>query len=292
MAPKKTNKKNEVPTTGHEWDGIQEYDNPLPRWWLWVFILCIIFAIGYAIYYPAIPFVNNNFSEGAGGWSQYKQLEDSKNRAAEEKKEFNDRIANMTVQEIGEDPDLANFAIAAGKAQFALSCSQCHGLGAQGAKGYPSLLDDEWIWGGELNDIIYTITNGIRSYDNENTRDNVMMAYGKEEALSVKEIADVTRYIKVISDNFLTNDASDRGEVIFADNCASCHGEKGEGDQTQGAPALNNAIWLYGGHTDDIKETLMNGRAGMMPAFGSQLSEDDIKKLALYVYSLGSAEGR
>lgn len=278
-----------VKTMGHEWDGIQEYNNPLPRWWLWCFYISIVWAIGYCIYYPAIPLLNS-FTEGTAGWSQYKELQDAKDKAAEKQEGFNNAITTRSVEQVLADPELANFAIAAGKAQFALHCSQCHGSGAAGAKGYPNLLDDEWIWGGRIEDIVYTITHGIRSYDSDETRDNVMAAYGKDEMLTAQEIADVTRYIKVISQDFLENDASERGMTIFQENCTSCHGENGEGMQEMGAPALNNDVWLYGGHSNDIIESLNNGRAGMMPAFGQKLNESDIKKLAAYVYSLSGGE--
>lgn len=288
---KKTDKKNEaqVETTGHEWDGIQEYNNPLPRWWLWVFIVTIIFSIGYCIYYPSIPLLNG-FTKGTANWSQYEQLKQAQEKAAEKQVAFNEKIASMDAKEIMQDPELFNFAFAAGKAQFSLTCSQCHGAGGGGAKGYPNLLDNEWIWGGEIDEIIATITHGIRSYDDDMTHDNVMMAYGKEEVLTADQIADVTRYIKVISENFLPNEASSRGEEIFIENCAACHGEGGIGNQEMGAPALNNKIWLYGGHSDDIKETITEGRGGHMPAFGKILSKENIKKVAIYVHSLGGGE--
>lgn len=290
MTKKQDNQKKEVGTTGHKWDGIEEYNNPLPRWWLWTFYVSIIFSVGYCIYYPSWPTING-FLEGKLGWSQYSQLAEEKLKAAEMKKAYNAQLAAKSVDEILQDPELSNFAIAAGRAEFALNCSQCHGLGAAGAKGYPNLLDDEWLWGGEIEDIVYTITHGIRSYETDDeTRDSMMTGWGDEELLTKEEIADVVRYLKVISEGFMENDASERGAEIFAENCTSCHGENGQGMHEMGAPALNNAVWLYGGHTTDLIQTITHGRGGVMPAFGAKLDAETIKKLAIYVFSLSGGE--
>tara|TARA_R110000868_G_scaffold218576_2_gene469357 strand:- start:280533 stop:281420 length:888 start_codon:yes stop_codon:yes gene_type:complete len=279
-------KKDEVETTGHEWDGIKEYNNPLPRWWLWTFFACIVYSIGYVIYYPAIPLING-FTKGISGWSQYKELDEAKDKANLEKGDFEERIKSSTAEEILADDSLYNYTVAAGQAQFALDCSQCHGLGANGAKGYPSLIDDEWIWGGDIESIITTITHGIRSVDDEDTHDmGPMMAFGADEILSKDEIKDVVSHLLVLSGKYQSGESSSRGETVFAENCASCHGEQGEGSTDMGAPTLANQIWLYGGTRDELFETIYNGRAGIMPAFGGKHDASTVKKLAIYVHSL------
>ena len=287
-----TQKKKTVKTTGHEWDGIKEYNNPLPRWWVWVFIITIIYSVGYAFVYPTWPGSAGAAKESKEGeaWSQYSQLDDELKAAKAAQQVYNDKIAVMSAEQIVNDPALKTFAVAAGKAQFALSCSQCHGAGGAGASGYPNLLDDEWLWGGKLDDIIYTITHGIRSFDDDETRDNTMMAYGDDEMLSKEEIDDVVRFVKVLSKQAKPTASSERGAVIFAENCASCHGEKGEGMHEMGAPALNNRIWLYGGDGETLLKTVTSGRAGHMPAFSAKLDENEIKKLAVYVQSLSGGE--
>lgn len=285
---KKVEKK-EVQTTGHEWDGIQEYNNPLPRWWLWSTYACIVFGIVYMILYPAIP-MGKEFTKGVLGWTQYNSLDKSVAEAEEGKKVFEDQIADSSVQEIISNPDLHPFAVAGGKAAFSLHCSQCHGLNANGAKGYPSLLDDEWLWGGEIADIIQTITHGVRSYDDPDTRDSAMMAYGDMEMLSEKEILDVVHYIQTVALAAKETASSERGKAVYADNCVSCHGANLGGDKEFGAPALNNDIWLYGSTEEVLKETLYKGRAGQMPAFASRLDENTIKKLAVYVHSLSGGQ--
>lgn len=281
--------KQEVKTTGHEWDGIEEYNNPLPRWWLWTFVICIIWALGYVVLYPAIP-MGKDFSKGTLGWNQYNNLDKKIAEADEAKQSFNDQISASSVQEIIDNPELHPFAVAGGKAAFALHCSQCHGSNANGAKGYPSLLDDEWLWGGEIADIVQTITHGIRYYDDPETRDSAMMAYGDMEMLSEKEILDVIHYIQTVALAAKETASSERGKVVFADNCASCHGANLGGGQEFGAPALNNDIWLYGSSEEVLKETLYKGRAGQMPAFGSRLDENTIKKLAVFVHSLSGGQ--
>ena len=280
-------------TTGHSWDGIEEYNNPLPLWWLWVWAACIVFSIGYVIYFPAIPFVGGNFSQGVGGWSQYQQLQNQLDAGNAKKAVFEEQISQLSVHDIKQNPDLYEYAIAAGKSQFAINCSQCHGAGAAGAKGYPSLLDNEWIWGGKLEDILYTITHGVRStHEDEESRDmGPMMAFGDEEVLTHEEVKDVVYHVKRLANPKLPEtEGSARGKGIYADNCASCHGDMGNGNRELGAPPLNNHIWLYGGSTESLVETVAHGRAGQMPAFGLRLDADTIKKLALYVRSLGGAE--
>ncbi|MBI1363949.1 MAG: cytochrome-c oxidase, cbb3-type subunit III [Proteobacteria bacterium] len=284
-------KANKVETTGHVWDGIEEYNNPLPRWWVWVFLACIVFAIGYCVYYPSWP-TANGFLRGTAGWSQYKQLADRQAEADAAKAPFEAKIAQMTPAQIAADPELRPYAVASGKAAFAINCSQCHGAGSAGAKGYPNLLDDEWLYGGTLDDIYTTITHGIRSKDDDETRDmGPMPAFGRDEMLTKEEIFNVIAYVRSLSNKALPgSSAIDEGKTIFADNCASCHNDGGIGNRELGAPPLNNAIWLYGGDGKTLAETLHGGRGGVMPAFSKRLDAGTIKKLAVYVHSLGGGE--
>lgn len=281
------NHEHNAPTTGHEWDGIQEYNNPLPRWWVWVFLASIVFSIGYVIYYPAFPTVYTTVS----GWTSLGQLEARSKAAMGDKQAFEDKIAAMDVQAIENDNEVRTYATAAGKMLFSVNCSQCHGSGGAGAKGYPNLLDDEWIHGGTLADIAFTITHGIRNTTDPEARNpGPMAAYGKDELLTKEQIDDVVNYLSVLAHGFKPNESTERGKTVFAENCALCHGDNGQGNRELGAPKLNNAIWLYGGSNKDRFETLWNGRAGVMPAWGPKLSASDIKKLAIYVHGLGGGE--
>ena len=286
---KKQDNKPQVETTGHEWDGIQEYNNPLPRWWLWTFLVCVLFSIGYMVVYPAIP-VGKDFTKGTLGWTQYNRLDKQMAQADEAKAVFEQQIATSSVEDIIKNPELHPYAVAGGKAAFALNCSQCHGSNANGATGYPSLLDDEWIWGGDIANIIQTIQHGIRYYDDPDTRDSVMMAYGDMEMLTEAEILDVIHYIQTIALEAKETASSERGKEVYELNCASCHGANLGGGQEFGAPPLNNDIWLYGGTEEILKETLYKGRQGQMPAFGSRLDENTIKKLAVFVHSLSGGQ--
>jgi cytochrome c oxidase cbb3-type subunit 3 len=279
------NKRQEPETTGHEWDGIKEYNNPLPRWWLWTFIACIIFSVGYIMYYPWLP-----DTPAGSGWTQHKQLRESQAIAKEAQKVFADKVSMMSPRQILRDDSVRGFAIEGGKAAFALHCSQCHGSGANGAKGFPSLLDDEWLWGGRLRDIMRTIKHGINSAEDENTRMSEMMAFGDDELLEASEIKDVVQHIMVKSKQIKPTDGSENGAMIFAENCASCHGMNGEGIQEMGAPNLYNAIWLHGGDKESLTQTITHGRKGEMPAFATKLDHDTVKKLAVYVYSLSGGE--
>lgn len=291
MAKKPVDNK-KVETTGHQWDGIEELNNPLPRWWLWTFLVSIAFSIAYCVYYPSWPTLNG-FLKGTAGWSQYSELNDKLAAADLKKAPFETKIANMSVEQINANPNLRNYAIASGRTDFALHCSQCHGAGANGAKGYPNLLDDEWLWGGSLSDILYTITHGVRSLvDDPASRDNgPMMAFVKDGVLTVDEARDTVRYVETLFDKTIKpSERTAAGKELYTANCAACHGEQGEGNREFGSPPLNNHIWLYGDDRYTLFETIANGRAGVMPAWGLKLSENTVKKLAVYVHSLGGGE--
>ena len=282
-------KPGEVPTTGHSWDGIEELDNPMPRWWLYTWYACIIWAIGYSICYPAWPLVNQA-TQGILGYKRHEALASEQTRFAEMNAPIRAKLVETELTEIPNDPELMGFATQAGASVFKTWCAQCHGSGAAGvqAGGYPSLLDDDWLWGGTLDDIVTTVTHGIRNTTDEEARISEMPAF--KEQLSEEEITQVVQFVRMLSgqehDMALLGD----GETIFADNCAACHGEEGTGEQAMGAPNLTDAIWLYGGDVATITKTVTGGRKGVMPNWNTRLSESDIRAVALYVHGLGGGQ--
>ena len=275
-------------TTGHEWDGIKELNTPLPRWWLWTFYACCLWALAYWIVMPAWPLISSH-TEGVLGYSSRAKLADSMAAARAAQSEYLGRIEQASLEQITADRELLDFALAGGESAFAVNCSQCHGLGAAGYTGYPNLNDDDWIWGGTLEAISHTIHYGIRS-DHEETRFNQMPAYGADEILDRGQINDVTEYVLSLSGSETDPAAAARGSEIFAEQCSACHMEDGTGNYELGAPNLTDAIWLYGGDKADIIETITYSRAGMMPPWTERLDDTTIKQLTVYVHSLGGGQ--
>lgn len=275
-------------TTGHEWDGIEELNRPLPKWWLYTFYACIIWSVGYYFFYPSIPLVND-YTRGLLGYSQRETVAQQLAAAQEAKSEWQDQIAEKSLEDIQADPDLLRFAVAGGQAAFGDNCAPCHGTGAQGFVGYPNLNDDAWLWGGSLEAIHTTLLYGIRA-ENDNTRLNDMMAFGRLQILDRAQISDVTEYVLALSSQDHDAAAAERGATVFEENCVACHGEGGVGNQELGAPNLTDVIWLYGGSRETIYESVYNGRAGVMPAWENRLDPVTIKQLAIYVHSLGGGE--
>lgn len=288
MANKEPKSSDEVRTTGHEWDGIEEWNNPLPKWWLYTFYACVIWAIGYWIVYPAWPTVSS-YTKGYLGYSQRAQVNKDIAAAKEGTAVFSDKIAEGDFEAIKADPDLLSFALAGGEAAFGDNCAPCHGRGAQGFVGYPNLRDDAWIWGGSLEGIQQTILHGIRS-DDPQTRMSMMPAFGELGILNREQILDTVQYVMSLSGNEEDAEAAARGQELYATNCAACHGPDGAGNQALGAPNLTDELWLYGGDKDTLVETITYSRAGMMPAFSERLDPATIKKLAIYVHSLGGGQ--
>jgi len=286
---KQPNKKQEPETTGHEWDGIQEFNNPLPRWWLWVFYATIIWGIWYTIAYPAWPGIKDATS-GYMGWSTRANVAESIAEAEAANAEINQRLVSAELAQIPEKPELASYASSAGDAVFKTWCAQCHGSGAAGAKGYPNLLDNAWLWGGTMEEIHYTISHGIRNEDDPDARYSQMPAFG--EILSDQEIEQVVNYVMTLSPSYDPQDASlaEAGEGVYLDNCAACHMEDGTGDQFQGAPNLTDAIWLYGGDYETVKHTVVNSRFGVMPPWTDRLSDAEIRAVTAYVHQLGGGQ--
>jgi cytochrome c oxidase cbb3-type subunit 3 len=180
--------------------------------------------------------------------------------------------------------DLHRYAVARGASVFRAQCSQCHGAGAAGALGYPNLLDNDWLWGGDLETIAYTVRHGIRNDTDDDAHWSQMPAFG--EILEPEEIATLADYIPTL----VSGGGSESGAILFEENCAACHGEAGLGDRDQGAPNLADAIWLYGGDRDSLIETITYSRFGVMPAWGQRLSEEDVRAVSVYVHSLGGGE--
>jgi cytochrome c oxidase cbb3-type subunit 3 len=273
-------------TTGHEWDGIKELNTPLPRWWLWTFYACIIWAFGYMVLYPSVPGITGAFS-GVLGYSSRANLTEQVTGARESQSIFLDQIAATDVQGIVDNQELARFARAGGESLFKVNCSQCHGSGAAGSEGYPNLNDDEWIWGGTPDAIYTTIAHGVRYEDDPETRFNEMPLFG--EILSRDESRAVAEYAAFLGGLEGGQDTTE-GAQLFADNCVACHGEGGQGDAEQGAPALSNAIWLYSGDSAAILQQVRNPRHGVMPAWLARLDDTSVKQLAVYVHSLGGGQ--
>ena len=278
-----------VETTGHSWDGIKELNNPLPRWWLWTFYATIVWAIIYTVLYPAWPMLSSS-TGGVLGWSSRASLAEDVNAAKEAQSVFLDKLAATDVADIQSDAELTQFAVAGGSAAFKVNCVQCHGSGASGSPGYPNLNDDDWIWGGSIEEIHATIQHGIRYASDDDTRISDMPAYGADEILSREEISDVAWYVRKISSQEFDAAAADRGQVIFEENCAACHGDSGEGLRELGGPRLADSIWLYGGEHADIMAQVNRPKQGVMPAWGARLGEATVKQLAVYIHSLGGGE--
>lgn len=279
-----------VETTGHEWDGIKELNNPAPRWWLLVFIICIIWSVGYWVVYPAWPTIEAH-TKGAFGWTTKKELAESQKELLAIRGKFAGQLSATPLADISKDPQLFEYARQAGLAAFKQNCAACHGSGGQGGKGFPNLNDDDWLWGGKLDEIHTTLRVGIRS-THKDTRVSQMPSFGRDGILKHEEIEDVASYVEQLNkgDKAEQTEARTRGAKIFADNCAACHGNNGEGGRSVGAPRLNDAIWLYGGDKKSIVESITNAHAGVMPSWEGRLDDDTIKALAIYVHSLGGGE--
>ncbi|MAC81397.1 MAG: cytochrome-c oxidase, cbb3-type subunit III [Rhodobacteraceae bacterium] len=276
-----------VDTTGHEWDGIKELNNPLPRWWLWLFYACIAYALVYTILMPAWPMVHRA-TGGLLGFSTRGQVAEQIAAMNEKNAEITAQLAAADLNTLDPSSPVYHFGMAGGAAIFRANCSQCHGAGAAGAVGYPNLLDDDWLWGGDLESIAYTVTHGIRNDADGDARYSQMPAFG--EMLEKQEIADVVEYVLSLSGQDHDAAMAEQGAVVFEDNCSVCHGADGTGDREQGAPNLTDAIWLYGGDRDTLLHTVTFARFGVMPNWGARLSEAEIKAVALYVHGLGGGE--
>jgi cytochrome c oxidase cbb3-type subunit 3 len=275
-------------TTGHEWDGIKELNTPLPKWWVYVFIATVVWSFGYWVVYPAWPGIAG-YTRGLLGYSSRAEFDETMSVAADARRVWTDRIAAAPVKEIAADPELLSYSVAGGRTLFAENCAPCHGAGGQGAPGYPNLADDSWMWGGDLAAIEQTVRYGVRS-GHEQARVSEMPRFGTDGLLDRGQISDVTEYVLSLSAGATDTAAVQRGATVFAENCASCHGETGAGNRELGAPALNDAIWLYGGDKAGIVQQVAAPRHGVMPTWSGRLDDVSIKLLSVYVHSLGGGE--
>ncbi len=293
---KKTDTK-DVGTTGHIWDGIEELNNPLPRWWVWVFYATIVWGVGYTIAYPAWPLIKGA-TPGLLGYSTRAEVAKDIAAVDEANAELMTQLAAADLSTITDDPELHGFAVNGGRAIFASHCSQCHGSGAAGvqAGGYPNLLDDDWLWGGMIDDIAYVVTHGIRNEQSPDALYSQMPAFGTDDLLDRQEIDAVVEHVLALSNQDHDAALAEIGAEVFYDNCAACHGDNGEGMQDLGAPNLSDAIWLYGGDRETIYTSVYESRFGVMPAWSSEyrsgggLNQAQINAVSAYVHQLGGGQ--
>jgi cytochrome c oxidase cbb3-type subunit 3 len=261
-------------TVGHSYDGIEEYDNPLPRWWFLLFVATVIFALGYLVLYPGLGNWKGVLPGYEGGWTQVKEWQREVDKANEQYGPLYAKLAAMPVEQVAQDPQ----ALKMGGRLFASNCSVCHGSDAKGAYGFPNLTDHDWIWGGEPETIKTTIMGG---------RQAAMPAW--REVIGEEGIRNVTGYVRALAGRDIPEGINvdiEQGQKLFAANCVACHGPEGKGTQAMGAPNLTDNVWLYGSSFAQIQQTLRYGRNGRMPAQEEILGNDKVHLLAAYVYSL------
>ena len=290
-------KKNEhgFGTTGHSWDGIEEWNNPLPRWWVWTFYATIAWGLIYTIAYPAWPLISSH-TAGFLGYSTRGEVAADISAVNERNAGITERLASADLTAISDDAELVSFARNAGAAVFRANCSQCHGEGAAGvqASGYPNLLDDDWLWGGGIEDIAWTVRNGIRNEQSPDSHWSEMPAFG--ELLEDEEILQITNHVLSISGQEHDAALAAPGAVLYDEQCSACHGVEGMGDVAVGAPNLTDAIWLYGGSAELITESITYSRFGVMPAWaeeyrpGQGLTDAEVNAVAAYVHQLGGGQ--
>ena len=254
-------------TTGHSYDGIEEYDNPLPAWWYWKFILSIVFALGYLIYYPGL----GNWP-GIGGWTSVGEYEQDQIAAEERYGPIYAQFAGMPLDEIAADPTALNM----GRRIFANNCSVCHGADGGGAVGFPNLTDADWQWGGSDDQILATLTYGRIA-----AMPPWIDVLGED---GIQEVAEYTLQLSGATE--VDADLAAKGATHYQTYCLACHGPDGTGNTLLGSPNLTDDIWLYGGDRDLIRHNLRFGLNGQMPAFDNKLGEDNVRIVSAYVRSL------
>jgi len=275
-------------TTGHSWDGIEELNTPLPRWWLWTFYATVVWGVIYTILYPAWPMVSGA-TAGLLGYSTRGEVAAEIARVDLSNADLTESLVNVDLGVLKDSEELHRFATQAGRSVFAANCSQCHGAGAGGvvASGYPNLLDDDWLWGGTMEDIAYTVRHGIRNEDDPDARFSEMPPFDwMEEA----ELDATVHFVRSLSGLEHDAGAAQAGAEVYADNCSACHGERGLGDREMGAPNLADAIWLRGGSHEAILRQLKAPRMGVMPPWQARLGEAEVRAVTAYVHGLGGGE--
>ncbi|MGO9984020.1 MAG: cytochrome-c oxidase, cbb3-type subunit III [Rhodomicrobium sp.] len=283
-----------VETTGHEWDGVKELNNPLPRWWVLVFYACIVWAIGYWVLFPSWPMLSG-YTKGVWGLSERRAVNDAVAADKAAQAPFQEAIAKASLADIQADPKLSKFSRDIGRAAFLNNCAGCHGSGAQGGPGFPNLNDDNWLWGGSLGAIETTILHGVRNGTEGargDTTPNGMPAKGGNADLKDDQVNDVAEYVLSLSGKSQDAAAAERGKAVFNGDggCASCHGEDGKGNKDMGSANLTAGIFQWGGTKADLVKTITKGREGVMPAWGDKLDKATVKELAVYVYQLGGGQ--
>jgi cytochrome c oxidase cbb3-type subunit III len=279
-----------VYTTGHSWDGIKELNNPLPRWWVIVIWGAIIYGFAYTIFYPAWPGIQS-YTKGIWHTSARTEVEADILKAKSDMQPMFDKIAQIPLQDIMKNPQLQQFALMAGGKSFAANCVACHGAGGGGAVAFPNLRDDDWLWGGSLDQIHQTISYGIRN-QNDQSRQSQMPAFGKDGLLTNTQIRDVAEYVVSLSGQKVDSHLVYKGKEVFEANCISCHGEGGKGNIEMGAPRLSDQVWLYQGDRQSIMNQIYEPRHGIMPVWSERLDPATIKTLAVYVYSMSAKASR
>jgi cytochrome c oxidase cbb3-type subunit 3 len=269
-------------TTGHEWDGVKELNTPLPTWWVYTFWATIVFAVVYCALYPAWPWFGGHTQGLLGYWSRA-QLSRELEAQAKERAVFVDRIRSTPLADIRKNPELFNFAVAGGRSAFQTNCMPCHGAGGAGSVGFPNLVDDDWLWGGTLDQIYTTIQHGIRNTDDK-SRNSMMPRFGADGVLSGPQVAAVTDYVLSLSGH---GKATPEGAKVFQEQCVACHGAEGKGNPELGAPNLTDGIWLYGGDREQVYRSIFFAHNGSMPSWSERLDDATLKMLAIYVHSLG-----
>lgn len=289
MAKKRIDEPTGIETVGHEWDGIEELNNPLPRWWVLTLWATVIWALGYIVVYPAIPLLDRG-TQGMWGWSSRGQLVEEMKAADKGRAATLAVIAATPLEQFAANPDLEAKAVAGGRAAFQVNCVQCHGSGAAGSQGFPNLKDDDWLWGGNIREIEYSILHGIRSPGAAETRTSLMPSFGKDGVLNSAQIGDVAAHVLSLSGKAPADASAQRGAALFAANCVACHGANGKGLRQFGAPNLADSVWLHGSTPDKVAANITKAPAGVMPAWQAKLDPVTIKMLAVYVHSLGGGE--
>lgn len=278
-------------TTGHEWSGIKELNTPVPRAVYFFLIATALFSVGYWILMPAWP-TGVTFTKGLLGIDQRTTLEADLREAAAERKTWSDQIEAKSYDDIRKDSKLMRIVRQTGQTLYRENCAACHGSSAQGSKGYPSLTNGSWLWGGDPATVAETIRVGINS-SHKDSRASQMMAFGRDGVLKEREVDDVVDYVRSLSDPKVARDTPaprlGAGKAVFAANCAACHGDDGKGKTEMGAPDLTDHFWIYGGDLQSVSSSVWNGRQGKMPTWEERLSALDRKILALYLTDLPRA---
>jgi cytochrome c oxidase cbb3-type subunit III len=275
-------------TTGHEWDGLRELSQPLPKWWLYIFYACIAWAAGLCVLYPSVPGITGYF-HGVLGYSQRRAVDQDVAEVQAQRAAAMDRIKVLSFAEIRKDPQLLAVAETAGRITFANNCQPCHGAGGGGNPGYPALAAGSWLWGGSLEAIQQTVTHGIRS-DDPQARQSQMVKFGVDGVLKPEQIQQVADYVMTLFGTPVAGADIAPGKNLFADNCAVCHGANGQGGRDVGAPRLASRIHLHGDTRDAVVAQVTNPKMGVMPNWNTRLDTATIKSVTLYVHSLGGGE--